>query len=49
MIKTARQLKDKIRNMSGGNSQKSQALLRITLWKDLLKEFLFQSITVILF
>ena len=28
MIKTTRQLKDKIRNLSGGNSKKAQALLR---------------------
>lgn len=28
MIQTTRQLKDKIRNLSGGNSKKAQALLR---------------------
>ncbi len=28
MIKTTRQLKDKVRNMSGGDSTKAQALIR---------------------
>ncbi len=28
MIKTARQLKDKIKNMSGGNSMRAQTLIR---------------------
>ena len=28
MIKTTRQLKDKVRNLSGGDSTKAQALIR---------------------
>ena len=29
MIHTAKQLKDKVKNMSGGNSEVAQALIRI--------------------
>lgn len=37
MIKTARQLKDKIRNLSGSNSQKAQSLIRNYVMEEFLK------------
>lgn len=37
MIKTARQLKDKIRNLSGSNSQKAQSLIRNYIMEEFLK------------
>ena len=33
MIHTAKQLKDKVKNMSGGNSEVAQALIEHILWK----------------
>lgn len=35
MIHTAKQLKDKVKNMSGGNSEVAQALIRTYFMEDL--------------
>ena len=41
MIHTAKQLKDKVKNMSGGNSEVAQALIRTFYGKVLRKSFCF--------
>ena len=41
MIHTAKQLKDKVKNMSGGNSEVAQALIRTYFMERFLERVLF--------
>lgn len=49
MIKSAIQLKAKIRNVSDGDDKVAKAMLRIFLWKGSLREYQYLRIEIILF